>query len=482
MPTVALLSWPFIAMAIFAVLGPARGMIWTLLVGFLFLPEEFGFDLPALPPYDKFSAISFSLLLGILISRRQIPEPPEISDTTVRTLITGLIALLFLGILGTVLDNASPIVRNGRFQSGHGIRDLISMTSDVLVLMMPFFLARRWLISTEIHIELLRAIVILALIYSLLVLIEWRLSPRLNRWVYGLQMDAWRQHVRGGGFRAMVFLNHGLAVGYFLFTAVIAAVGMARASQGGERAFYFAASVWLFFTLVLSRNTGALILAVVFAPMLAMFSYRMLLRVMVLVACFYMFYPLAKQFQLVPTQQIVSLIEKASAERAESIEFRFKNEVGLLARAAEKPLFGWGGWGRSRLVDKRGQDVSTPDGIWVIRLGVFGWVGYVTYFGLLTVPLILLRRCKDVPVPTLTLAMATTANLVYLVPNSTLSILAWMISGATVAFLQYKPASPGAPTPAKKDPREARHTAYSRFPVKDQRARSAQLRWRDSTR
>lgn len=468
MPAVALLSWPLIALGIFFALGPGRGMIWTLLVGFLFLPEEYGFDLPALPPYEKYSVISLSLVLGILLTRKREEEPPELIDPLVRTVISVLIGTLFLGMAATVFDNPDPIVRGGRFQSGHGIRELINFTSDTLILMIPFFLGRRWLADPEIHKEFLRAIVILAVIYSLAVIFERRMSPRLNRWLYGLEMDAWRQHLRGGGFRAMVFLNHGLVIGYFYLCAVLAAVGLSRASTGNARIAYGFAAVWLFITLFLSRNTGALFLAILFAPALAMFSRRMLLSTMTAVAFLFMFYPAAQQAHLIPNQRIVALVENLSAERAESIQFRFLNEEGLLARALEKPVFGWGGWGRNRVVDEIGRDISTPDGIWIIRLGQFGWVGYISYFGLLTLPLVLLWRRRTIPMATLTLAMITSANMVYLLPNSTLGVLAWMVAGTTVGFLQYGRKKETAETPsaepAPQDP-TLRRSVYSRFPT-----------------
>ena len=72
MPAIALILWPAIAAAIFKGAGPVRGLIWATLIGYLFLPEDYGFDLPGLPSYDKISAISLSVVLGILLTRDQI--------------------------------------------------------------------------------------------------------------------------------------------------------------------------------------------------------------------------------------------------------------------------------------------------------------------------------------------------------------------------------------------------------------------------
>lgn len=465
MPAIALLSWPLIAVAIFFALGPGRGMIWTLLLGFLFLPEDYAFDLQALPPYDKYSVISLSLILGILLTRRREEEPPELIDPLVKYTISLLILVMFAGMVVSVFDNTDVLTRpGGVVQPGNGIRELMNFASSALILMVPFFLARRWLGDPELHKEFLKAIVILAVLYSFPILFERRISPQLHRWIYGIEPDAFLQHVRSGGFRPMVFLTHGLVVGYFLFSAVLAAVGLVRATTGKERMIYGLAGVWIFLILILSRNTGALLLAIVFAPALAFLSRGMLLWIMTAVVALYLAYPAVQQARLIPNDKLVSIIESWSADRAQSIEFRFDNEEGLLARALERPVFGWGGWGRSRVFDQWGNDVSVTDGVWIIQLGRFGWVGYLSYFGLLTLPLLLLWRRKAIPPATMALAIMTTANMVYLIPNSTLGVMAWMIGGMTVGFLQYAWRREQETVPDQDAAAEARSLGYSRFP------------------
>ena len=48
--------------------------------------------------------------------------------------------------------------------------------------------------------------------------------------VYGFFPHSWLQHVRGGGFRPIVFMNHGLVLGIFLSMAVVASAIMVRLS------------------------------------------------------------------------------------------------------------------------------------------------------------------------------------------------------------------------------------------------------------
>ena len=114
------------------------------------------------------------------------------------------------------------------------------------------------------------------------------------------------------------------------------------------------------------------------------------------------------------------------------------------------------------MIDERGRDLSVTDGVWIIRLGQFGWVGYICYFGLVTAPVIFLRRRRsEVPAETLGLATIVSANLVYLIPNATLGPVAWTFSGALAGYLQYGQADEGA----KSEVPASREMTYSRFPA-----------------
>jgi O-antigen ligase len=86
------------------------------------------------------------------------------------------------------------------------------------------------------------------------------------------------------------------------------------------------------------------------------------------------------------------LVELAKANvgnaRAQSLEFRLENEERLIGKALQRPLFGWGGWGRARVYDGEGNDRSTTDGLWIIALGDRGVVGLVALGGVLLLPVL----------------------------------------------------------------------------------------------
>jgi hypothetical protein len=80
--------------------------------------------------------------------------------------------------------------------------------------------------------------------------------------------------------------------------------------------------------------------------------------------------------------------------RAGSFAFRLDNENILTQKALQRPIFGWGQWGRSRVYDEWGRDISTTDGLWIIELGAHGFVGLISVFLALLLPLSLtVYRC-----------------------------------------------------------------------------------------
>jgi hypothetical protein len=92
-------------------------------------------------------------------------------------------------------------------------------------------------------------------------------------------------------------------------------------------------------------------------------------------------------------QSVVDLVSPISEARARSFEFRAINEVMLIDKALVRPVFGWGGWGRSRIYDDAGNDISVTDSYWIIIFGRKGIVGLVSFALLMTWPVIgFLRR------------------------------------------------------------------------------------------
>jgi hypothetical protein len=78
---------------------------------------------------------------------------------------------------------------------------------------------------------------------------------------------------------------------------------------------------------------------------------------------------------------------------------RLENDSLIVGRAMESPLFGWGGWGRWRVRDDFGNDITISDSWWGILLGTTGVFGLVAAYGTFMAPMFVLirqRSCKRI--------------------------------------------------------------------------------------
>lgn len=476
--TLVLCSWPLVTLALFASLGREKGLIWSVVIGFLFLPEGMELSLPALPDYEKATAVPYSLLIAAAImSKKRSWLQDEIlwNNRFMIVAFSFLVFIMAVGAYGTVNTNGGSLVNGEMIRKGMTSADLRQMILSPILAMVPFFLACFWLRTARSHVEVLRVIMIGGLIYALPTLYEWRMSPQLNSIVYGYFPHSWLQHIRGGGFRPLVFLAHGLWLGFFLFSACAAAFALSRyggsksneesgAVEPGARIFYLFIGFFLFGLTVLSRNMGATMLTLMFVPFILFTSRRIQARVAMLVAVLFLMFPYLRAGQFIPIDNILSMISSISVERAESLEVRFTNENDLIARAYEKPMFGWGLSGRWRIISEKGVDLTIVDSLWIILLGERGWVGFLSMMGMLVLPLLFIARvarAKKIAGSTTVLGLITAANLIYLLPNAMLGVVGWMAAGAVAGAVLGKRIETASQT-ATAEPVAKNASAYSR--------------------
>lgn len=490
MALLVLKLWPLVPIILFARLGRERGLIWSVVVGYLFLPENLTIKLDGLPDYHKVVAISLGIALAALLFgwkltwenvklTRQKPGRPSafrgrlrywrdirtdfaetwedhplhverneaVSRTVAvktspifRILVLGLIATLCIAAFMTMRDNQYPLINGVTVRPALTKNDLINMIATTLITLVPFLLAWRWLYTRQHQMEVLKVIVWVGLLYSLLALFELRFSPQLNNIVYGYFPHSWLQHIRNGGYRPIVFLQHGLWLGFFQFTAAMAGFALARQGTAADKITYLLAGLWLLAVLLVSHNLGAALLAIMFVPLVFMTRWLQLRAAMV-VAIIFMAYPAVRQAEILPINGFLAQVSKISGDRASSLAFRLENEAMLLERVAEKPVFGWGGWGRWRIFDEKGNDLTVSDGAWIIVLGERGWFGYISFFGMLTLPILFLGRVarqKRLSHSTAGMSMIMAGNLIYMVPNSALSPIGWLMAGALAAAVHWQ--------------------------------------------
>lgn len=432
-PLAALFAWPVISIFFFRTLRLPLAILVTVCAGYLLLPERTSFDLPLVPELDKHNIPILSALLLIALTSGGKDNIRKLSGLLPRyKLAQIMLAVIVLGGVMTVMTNTDPLVYGPLVIRGMVPHDALAHVGQTVIMVSTLLVARKYLAHPDSHVLILKVLCVSGLAYSLLALFEIRMSPQLNVEIYGFFPHSWLQHIRGDGFRPIVFLRHGLMLAIFLSTTILAAIALSRINTK-RRGLFLLAAVWLVGTLILNKSLGALLITLALAPVVFLFSARTQLLVAAALTTVFLAYPTARSSQLIPVERFAATIESHSSERAASFRFRLKNEDKLIEKAHLRPIFGWGGWGRDRIYDETGRDITVTDGRWIIELGQGGWVRYLAFFGLLGLPVLLLAlnaRRYDIGMETSVPAMILAANFVDCIPNDSITPLTWLIAGA----------------------------------------------------
>jgi hypothetical protein len=430
---IALLLWPAVTLSLFASMRPAPALIWSLLGGYLLLPVNTAFDFPGVPALDKTSIPSISALVGALIfARGPVVRPPR------EWWLVALMALYIISPMFTVLTNRDPLIFGSFMLPGLKPYDAFSVAAYKCMDLIPFVLGYSMLRTTRAQDYFLRALAVAVLGYSLLMLIEVRLSPQFHTWIYGFFPHSFGQQMRGGGYRPVVFLGHGLLVAILTAMAIVATAHLAQ-----RRATIFGVSAWawlayLLVVMILCRSLGALVLSAAALFAMIVIPRKGVRLICALVAITVLLYPILRGVDVVPVQAFADQIAAVNEERAGSFQTRIDNENQLLERADQRPWFGWGGYGRNRVYDEyTGRDLSITDGTWIIIIGSNGWAGYIAAFGLICLPMIAAwRRGARLTPASTALSLILAVNLLDLLPNSSVTPLTWLMAGTLARMAQ----------------------------------------------
>jgi hypothetical protein len=441
--------WPVVCLVLFRTQKVERALIWSILGGYLFLPPLTEYDLPLVPSMDKVSIPNLSVLLIMVFAmKHKVQLWPE--SRVAFLLVVGLILCAVPTVLTNtdpiifeVLRGADPIVFQVDALPGQSARDIGSVLIAQVLTVVPFLLARQFLSSDAGLREIMLALMVGTLIYSIPSLIEIRLSPQMNVWTYGFFQHSFAQTMRAGGFRPIVFLPHSLWLALFVCMGLLATAAFARTAPEMQRRKLLFVTGYIAVLLVLCKSLASFAYGLVLTPMVLYVPTRWQIRVAAVFAFVAVAYPMLRNLQLIPLDAILAQAEAISADRAQSLGYRFFNEEQLLGRAAEKPAFGWGGWGRSLIRDaETGVITSIPDGRWIIVFGTFGWLGYLCEFGLLALPLILMwlyvRKHGDAELSPFIapLCLILGITMMDMLLNATLTPLTWLTAGAILGYAE----------------------------------------------
>ncbi|MFN4058505.1 MAG: hypothetical protein ACK4HW_10020 [Roseinatronobacter sp.] len=447
----ALLIWPFVIVAMFRKMPIERAFIWAIVGGYMFLPERTEFNFPMIPAFTKETIPNLTVLVVcvVLLKMRPALLPQGL-------LGKALFVLLITTPMVSVVFNLDPITFATHYSGrlvfvkepiapvpGMRVYDALSALISQLFFILPFFLARKILASEAALTELLRALMFAGLIYSAPILWEVRFSPQLHTDIYGFFQHDFHQMMREGGFRPIVFMPHGLWVALFMVMTAISALHFAKQAAPNDRLKAVGVTLWLFFIVILCKSLGPLMFLFALTAGVLFLGPKMQLRAGAAMAAITIAYPAMRGAGLIPTDWLVAWLEARKPDRAQSLWYRFYNEDMLLDRAAERPVFGWGGWGRNQVYDMQsGEAISVTDGQWIITIGSYGWIGYIALFGLLCLPLIALwwryrsAPAAQIPPQVGVLVLMHGAGLIDLLPNATMVTLTWLMAGALLGHAE----------------------------------------------
>lgn len=373
---IALFVWPLVVLLLFAALAPRRAVIVAFLVGWLFLPmATLWFE--GLPPYSKVAVTSLSVLLAAIIfdgSRLLTIRPGWFDVPMAVWCIVPLISSI---------------------SNGLGVNDgILEMINQTVAWGVPYFIGRVYFSDLEGLRELAIGIFIGGLVYIPFCVWEIRMSPRLHGDVYGFAQSPFRTHIRFGGYRPRVFMHSGLALGMWMTAASVAGVWL-WASGAMKRLWIFpmllVVPVLVTITVFCKALLAIVLLIVGTGTLFGTKLVRSSVLIVALIAVPVTYISLRATGSW-SGEPVISVAKLIDSERAGSFSYRLENEDLLVARAWERPIFGWGGWNRNRPFNERRGIKAITDGLWIIAFGKRGLVGLVALMGTLLLPAILLLR------------------------------------------------------------------------------------------
>lgn len=368
--SLVMFGWIPIVFYLFSRFPTRQAVIIGFIVAWLFLPQK-EFPLPGLPDYTKASATCYGILLATVIY-----DIGRFRSFKVSWVDLPMGAWCLCPMLSSITNDL-------------GLYDGISATIVKTVIWgTPYFLGRIYLNSLLGLSQLAMGIFLGGLVYAPLCLFEVKMSPQLHRLVYGFTPFDFGQAIRYGGYRPTVFMKHGLEVGMWMMAATL--IGICFWKSGLLKQVYGISILWvlagLLVTFVLIKSTGAYFLLVSGIGILMIaWNLRSSIPILLLIGFLSIYLAQNSLTETYVTDQIVGAMSKVvPPDRIQSLEFRFNNEELLTDKAREKILFGWGGWGRSRVYEYNWKgklvDVSITDSMWIIAFGQNGLVGLISVY------------------------------------------------------------------------------------------------------
>lgn len=425
---IALFGWIPVGLALFLLMPPRRAVLTVFIGGWLFLPM-FGVPFEGFPDFDKVVAVGITAMLGTILF-----DPGRLLALRPHWIDLPVAAWCFVPFVTSLVN-------------GLGAYDGIAVSfHQVLQWGLPWIVGRAYFSDAVGLRELCIGIFIGGLVYVPLCWYEIRFSPQLHMLVYGDHPTPFQMTWRFGGFRPLLFMQGGLAVSLFMAMATL--IGFVLWHTRALRSVGPIPVGWLvivlFITTIGCKSTGAVLLLV---AGLGIYFATMMGRTRMVIAAAVVGVPLYLALRIIFTWDAELLVDYAAEyieeDRAASLLVRVSHESELVRhRVHDAPFFGWGGWGRARLVDEvTGEDQTITDSLWIIAATRYGLISLAGYLAMLMVPILLVVRhvrpamvSAAATAPMVAVALAIWVYLMDRMVNAQLNVLVIMGAGGLAAI------------------------------------------------
>ena len=374
---IMMFGWIPIVIGLFSKLPPRRAVISAFLFAWLFLPMA-SYPISGLPDYTKMSATCCGIFISAALfdAQRLLSFKFRIID------------------LPMIMWCLCPIASS--LSNGLGLYDGVSTAlTQTVTWGFPYFIGRIYFSDLDSLQEYAIGIFIGGLIYTPFCWYEIRMSPQLHNMFYGFMQHDFSQTYRYGGWRPMVFMQHGLMVGAWMVSGSL--IGLWLWISGTIKQIWGIPIKWLVLflicTAVMCKSTGAVALFIMGAGILFMtkvFKKKIMVICLLLIPVLYLS-TRAPGFWDGDNLALFAY-NNFDEDRAISLYTRFDNENILREKARLRPVFGWGGWGRNRVYNEEGIDITVTDSLWIIIFGTTGLVGLSSLTTAILLPMMVLMR------------------------------------------------------------------------------------------
>ena len=374
-----LLFWVPLTIYWFKKKDPREAVLLSYIGGILFLPNS-TLHMPLIV-YNKRAAIAIAVLLGEAISNKKVVYRKNFFDNV-------MITFCFISSIITSVIN------------GYGLYEGFIVGLDNFFTWGVAFITGRKYFSKETDLKLLvKYILTGVLIYVPLCQYELRMSPQLHIKLYGFFQHSWTQHFRYGGYRPIVFMQHGLMVSLWLMVGVVIFFWLWR-SKAIKRIFNIPVFILFFIslgTLFMSKSKGALFLGILGIVLWYAYKNKTIDKIFTIFLIALPVYFFLRIQSLITVSDIVNIISHFfDQQRIASLNFRLRSEELITnSMGFFQILLGWHRWGRGVGIDPYTGRPVIVDSLWIVIYGSRGLLGLTSMFLLiLSGPITIVKNLK----------------------------------------------------------------------------------------